>query len=516
MQLPAILPKTLTIDTLLKELKKYCRADEADAVRLAYDFAEKAHHGQTRINGEPYINHPLSTAYILALLRIDLNIIIAALLHDVPEDTSVSITEIEKKFGSDVANMVKGITKLGRLKYRGVERYIENLRKTFIAMAEDIRVMIIKFADRIHNLLTLDAMPTNKQQRIALESLEIFAPIANRLSMGEFKGLLEDLSFKYIYPKEYERVKQISDSFIAKDQTYLDRIIATVKKEMKAAGIKIIDTHGRTKRLYSLYVKLKQKNWDINQIHDIAAIRIILKDVNDCYAALGIVHKLWRPLKGRIKDYISQPKPNGYKSLHTTVFCEDGRIVEFQIRTEQMHEEAEFGVASHWHYDERKGGYRPPAKDIAWAKELARIQNEVLINLSDLDALKIDFFHNRIFVFTPKGDVIDLPEDATPVDFAYNIHTEIGNRCNGAVVNEQMVSLDTPLKSGDVVEIITDKNRKGPSRDWLNFIKTNSTRQKIKQNLNASKKHWLRSIIPIPGTKNTVTTKKEKTKKHPA
>ncbi len=510
MEIKIALPKQVTIEVLAKELKKYCNPGDIDLAQLAYDFAEKAHHDQTRVNGEPYINHPLSTAYILALMRIDVNIIIAALLHDVPEDTSVSIAEIEENFGTDVANMVKGITKLGRLKYRGVERYIENLRKTFIAMAEDIRVMIIKFADRIHNLQTLDVMPPNKQHRIALESLEIFAPIANRLCMGEFKGFLEDLSFKYIYPKDYERVKNIRENFIAEGQSYLEHIIATAKKEIKANNIKIIDIHGRTKKLYSLYTKLKQKNWDVGQVHDVVAIRIIVNDISDCYAALGIIHKLWRPLKGRIKDYISQPKPNGYKSLHTTVFCEDGRIVEFQIRSEQMHEEAEFGIASHWHYDERKSGYRPPAKDISWAKELARIQKEVLTNLSDLDALKIDFFHNRIFVFTPKGDVIDLPEDATPVDFAYNIHTEVGNKCNGSIVNEQIVSLDTPLKSGDVVEIITDKKRKGPGRDWLNFVKTNSARQRIKQSLNTDKKNWLKSIIPLSAAKKESTRHKLK------
>lgn len=502
------LPKHMTIETLEKELHKYCRNSDVEMVRLAYDFAANAHQGQLRINGEPYINHPLSTAYILALLRIDTNIIIAALLHDVPEDTNISIEEIEKNFGSDVANMVKGITKLGRLKYRGVTRYIENLKKTFISMAEDIRVMIIKFADRIHNLLTLDVMPPNKQERIAMESLEIFAPIANRLGMGEFKGLLEDLSFKYIYPQDYERVKQISENKISADQSYLDNIIKMIKKELKNSHIEISDIHGRTKKLYSLYLKLKQKNWDVNQIHDIVAIRIIVNNISDCYATLGIIHKLWRPLKGRIKDYISQPKPNGYKSLHTTVFCEDGNIVEFQIRSLNMHEEAEFGVASHWHYDEKKSGYRPQTRDISWAKELAKIQKEVLTNLSDLENLKIDFFQNRIFVFTPKGDVIDLPENATPVDFAYNIHSDVGNHCNGAIVNDQIVTLDSSLKSGDVVEIITDKNRKGPGRDWLNFVKTNAARQKIKQHLKTEKNVWLKSLISV---KDKINGNKKKT-----
>lgn len=492
-----VLPEKLTIDNLIAEIKKYCGKEDVDMVRLAYDFAENAHRGQMRVSGEPYIVHPLTTAYILALLRIDTNIIIAALLHDVPEDTGISLEDIEKNFGADVAGMVRGITKLSRIKYRGVERYIENLRKMFITMAEDIRVMIIKFADRTHNLLTLSAMPPEKQKRIALESLEIYAPIANRLGMGEFKGLLEDLSFKYVYPKEYERTKQIRDSIVAEEEEYLATIMGDVKKELKGDGIKLLDIHGRKKRLYSLFTKLKQKNWDTEQVHDVVAVRMVVPSISDCYAALGAIHKLWRPLKGRIKDYISQPKPNGYKSLHTTVFCEEGRVVEFQIRTPEMHEEAEFGIASHWHYDENKDGHaRPPAKDISWAAELARIQKEVLNNLSDLDVLKVDFFQNRIFVFTPKGDVIDLPENATAVDFAYSIHTNIGNKCNGALVNDQMVSLDTPLKSGDVVEVIMDKNRKGPSRDWLKFVKTHAAREHIRQYLNAEKKHWLKNLIP--------------------
>jgi len=496
-----VLPKKITENDLYKELKKYCDRDDLEMARLAFDFASNAHAGQLRHSGESYIIHPLSTAYILALLKIDINIIIAALLHDVPEDTKITLEEIEQNFGKDVSNMIKGITKLSAIKYRGVERYIENLRKMFIAMAEDIRVMIIKFADRIHNLKTLDSMPPNKQYRIALESLEIYAPIANRLSMGEFKGQLEDLSFPYVFPEDYQKVCNISESFTSVEKNYLEKIMSFVKKEIKNTGIKIIDIHGRNKRLYSLYLKLKQKNWDTEQIYDIVAVRIIVSSINDCYAVLGIIHKLWKPLKGRIKDYISQPKPNGYKSLHTTVFCDEGHIVEFQIRTLEMHEAAEFGIAAHWHYHENKKPIKNTDKSVAWAQELAKIQKDVFNNLSDLDVLKIDFFQNRIFVFTPKGDVIDLPENATSIDFAYQIHSDIGNKCNSALVNDQMVSLDTPLKSGDVVEIIVDKNRKGPSRDWLKFIKTNAARQQIKHYLNSQKKNWLASIWPMPTKK---------------
>jgi guanosine-3',5'-bis(diphosphate) 3'-pyrophosphohydrolase len=493
-----VLPPNITIETLVDELKKYCRKTDIETIRLAYDFAAEAHQGQVRYNGEPYITHPLAAAFILALMRIDVNIIVAALLHDVPEDTQVTLEEIEKNFGRDVAQMVRGITKLGKIKYRGVERYLENLRKMFIAMAEDIRVMIIKFADRIHNLLTLEAQPPNKQYRIAMESLEIYAPIANRLGMGEFRGLLEDLSFRYAYPKDYEKVKALLDNVMAEEGPYLDKIMEATKAELKTAGIKVLDIHGRKKKLYSLYQKLVQKNWDASQIHDIVALRVLVPDISDCYAALGIIHKLWRPLKGRIKDYISQPKPNGYKSLHTTVFCDDGNIVEFQIRTPEMHDEAEYGVAAHWHYEEKKGGAKNEVKKISWANELAKIQQDLLNNMSDLEAIKIDFFQNRIFVFTPNGDVIDLPENATTVDFAYHIHTDIGNKCSGAKINDQMVSLDTPLKSGDVVEIIVDKNRKGPSPDWLKFVKTNVAKNRIKQTLNTRKQGWLKALFPQP------------------
>jgi len=365
---------------LLEEMKKYCRPEELDMVRLSYYFAAAAHKGQMRNSGDPYISHPLATAYILAQMRIEANIVVAALLHDIPEDTEITLSEIKKNFGSDVAAMVEGVTKLGKLKYRGMERYIENLRKMSVAMAEDIRIIIIKFADRVHNLMTLDAQPPNKRQRVALESLEIYAPIANRLGMGEFKGLLEDISFSYVYPQDCERIKEIRDKILCGEEALLEKVIKKTRGELKLTGVTVFDVHGREKQLYSLYQKLLTKNWDADKIYDIVAIRIIVPDVGDCYTALGIIHKLWSPLKGRIKDYIAQPKPNGYQSLHTTVFCEHEKIVEFQIRTQAMHEEAEYGVAAHWHYDER--GVRLPARDVAWAKELAKIQKEVLKYIS--------------------------------------------------------------------------------------------------------------------------------------
>ncbi|EKD43666.1 MAG: hypothetical protein ACD_72C00184G0002 [uncultured bacterium] len=386
------------------------------------------------------------------------------------------------------------------MKYRGVERYIENLRKLFVAMAEDIRVMIIKFADRIHNLSTLDSLPEKKQQRVALESLEIYAPIANRLGMGEFKGMLEDMSFKFINPKEYEKVKNIRDQIITDKKAYLEKVIKKIKDEMSAAEVKVDNVHGREKQLYRLYEKLLRKNWEAEKIYDIVALRVIVQDVGDCYAALGVIHKLWPPLRGRIKDYIAQPKPNGYQSLHTTVFCEDGQIVEFQIRTKEMHQDAEFGItAAHWKFDEDGNPKSHSKKDLNWAKELASMQEEILNNIKDLEEMKVDFFRNHIFVFTPRGDVIDLPEDATPIDFAYHIHTEVGNKCNGAKVNDQMVSLDSPLKSGDVVEIITDKNRKGPSTDWLKFVKTHAAKNHIRAQLNTSKVAWIKNLFDKKG-----------------
>ena len=493
-----MVPKRETIEDLIDKVKIYDKEADLDIIRLAFDVADDAHRGQIRKSGEPYIIHPLAAAHILADMRIDPIILVATLLHDVPEDTEVTLEDIRKNFGEEVASMVEGITKLGKLKYRGVERYIENLRKMFIAMAKDVRVMIIKFADRIHNLSTLGALPPQKQYRIALESLEIYAPIANRLGIGEMKGMLEDLSFKYVYPKEYQNVKKIRDEKMQNKGEFLEKIKKDTKKELLEAGIKTVSINGRDKRLYSLYKKLKLKERDITQIYDLVAIRIIVPSIADCYASLGILHKHWKPLKGRIKDYISQPKPNDYQSLHTTVFVDNGEIIEFQIRTPEMHEEAEFGIAAHWHYDEK--GAKRPTKDMKWMKELAEIQKDILNKLSDLEEIKVNFLQDRIFVFTPRGDVIDLPEEATPVDFAYHIHSEIGNKCNGARVNEQMTSLDNKLKNGDVVEILTDKNRKGPSQDWLKFVKTHTAKNHITTYLKNKNKgkiaDWFKYVLP--------------------
>lgn len=456
------------------------KADVA-VLQRAYDFATQAHAGQKRLDGSDYIQHAIETAYTLAQMNLDLNTITAGILHDVPEDTAVTLDAIKKEFGAEVSKLVSGITKLGKLKYRGLERYAENLRKMFVAMAEDVRVILIKLADRLHNLSTLSALPPVKQQRIARETLEIYAPIANRLGMGELKGKLEDLAFKYVYPEEYEWVIKNVKARLDEQLTYVNTMIKEVKDLLQKNNVPINLIHGRVKHYYSLYRKLLRKDMDISKVYDLVALRVILPNVADCYHALGLIHSQWKPLPGRIKDFIAQPKPNGYRSLHTTVFGANGNIVEIQIRDQEMHEHAEYGIAAHWYYKEGgKKDFQLPPEQLKWITELLEWQKEIKDNEQYLNALKIDTFQNRIFVFTPKGDVIDLPENATPVDFAYYIHSDIGNKCSGARVNEKIVTLDTKLTSGDMVEIITDKNRAGPTEDWLEFIKTNMAKTHVK------------------------------------
>ncbi|MCX6779126.1 MAG: RelA/SpoT family protein [Candidatus Magasanikbacteria bacterium] len=483
------------VEGLLKTIRTNNPEADLDLVRLAYDYAAKAHEGQKRASGEPYITHPLAVARYLAEINLDTSMIIAGLLHDVPEDTGVTIEDVEKNFGSDVASMVSGITKLGKIKYRGVERYIENLRKMFIAIAQDVRIMIIKFADRLHNLKTLGSLPENKRYRIALESLEIFAPIAGRLGMGEIKGQLEDLSFKYVDPENYQWVTKLQTESSSERNKNLEQTRIITEKEFHTTGIPIISFHGRVKHIYSLYRKLIRYNKEIDKIYDIVALRVIVPTIADCYATLGIIHKLWRPVPNRIKDYIAQPKPNGYQSLHTATFCLEGEIVEFQIRTEKMHEEAEYGIAAHWQY--KDGIKERKIKEITWINELAQIQKTVFKNIKDIENLKIDFFQNRIFVWTPKGDIIDLPEEATPIDFAYAIHTDVGNKCVGCRINNQLSSLDTSLRNGDIVDIITDKKRKGPNPGWLKFVKTNGAKSRIKSYAKSSLTDWIKDKLSI-------------------
>ncbi len=476
-------------EKLLKTLGEKYPNEDLDMVKLAYEFAYNAHQEQKRRSGDDYIIHPLATAQFLAELKMDIPTIIAGLLHDVPEDTAITIEDIKKNFGKEVASLVAGITKLGALKYRGMERYAENLRRMFVAMSNDIRVILIKFADRIHNLKTLEFLPPEKQIRIARESLEIYAPIADRLGIGKIKGELEDLSFKYVYPIDYKWIMEILPKKYKEKERYLEKVKKRVAKKLLDSGItlKNISIHGRTKHLYSLYKKLLRPpiNRDLSKIYDLIALRIIVPSVADCYSALGVLHNLYRPMPGRVKDYIAQPKPNGYQSLHTTVFTENGEIVEFQIRTTDMHEEAEFGIAAHWNYKENKGGINK--KSIKWIEELVKWQKQIQDNEQFLNDIKLDIFQNRIFVFTPTGDVIDLPEESTPIDFAYHVHSSIGNQCVGARVNDHLVSLNSKLKSGDIIEIITDKNRKMPGMDWLENVKTSMAKNKIRSALNKSR-----------------------------
>jgi GTP pyrophosphokinase len=472
-----------TIEGLITKVKTYLPDIDTTMLVLAYDFADKAHQGQNRASGLAYITHPLATAYNLADLKSDYATIVAGLLHDVPEDTEVTLAEIEKNFGKEVAKLVNGITKLGRIKYRGIERYAENLRKMFIAMAKDIRVIFIKFADRLHNLQTLSYLPPEKQKRIAMETLEIYTPIADRLGMSEIKHKLEDLAFSILFPAEYEWVLSLRQEPLSRQIKNLEKIKKILAKHLSDENINYISIHGRTKRIYSLYKKLLQKDRDINRIYDLIALRVIVPNIQSCYTTIGIIHGLWLPLKGKIKDYIATPKPNGYQSIHTTVFANEGQIIEFQIRTSEMHEQAEYGIAAHWHYKE-KGSMKIPEKQAKWIKELLDIQKKVKDSEQYLQQIKLDLFNDRIFIFTPKGDVIELPEDATPIDFAYHVHTDMGNKCMGAKINDQIASLDTKLKSGDMVEILLDKNRKKPNEDWARFVKTKTAKDHIRQAVN--------------------------------
>lgn len=490
--------KTITVQDVFSVAPRPLSSDEKKRIEEAYRFAEKAHSGQFRKSGEPYVTHALEAAKILSSIGMDATTIVASLLHDVPEDTSVTLEEIRKAFGTTVAELIDGITKLGKIKLRGSkeEYFLENLRKMFLAMAQDIRVVIIKLADRLHNMRTLDALPPEKQERIANETMNIYAPIANRLGIGEIKGELEDLAFKYLDPKHYAITKRLAEEYSLEGKEDIDEIIPRFDSELKEEKIKVISVTGRRKHLYRLFRKLESHDMDIRRVYDTLAVRIIVPGIADCYEALGIVHKRYRPLVGRIKDYISLPKPNGYQSLHTSVFGPSGRILEVQIRTKKMNDEAEYGIAAHWIYTEKeRSGWRSlflrkkdssenPTKDLEWVRQLREWQHEIgRDDEAFLEGLKIDFFKNHIFAFTPKGDIIDLPEDATPIDFAYAIHSEIGNATTGAKTGGKLVPLDYKIQNGEVVEILVSRDKRKPSRDWLSFAKTSNAKSHIRRAL---------------------------------
>src|SRR3989344_3981532 len=481
-----------------KTISKTPLGQTTPLIEKAYVFANKAHLGHKRKNGEPYINHCIETARTLIDWKLDESTIAAGLLHDVVEDTPVTEEELKKEFGEEISLLVNGVTKISHVKYRGHERQVENLRKMILAMAQDLRVLLIKLADRLHNMRTLDALPAPKRSRIALETIEIYAPLAYRLGMQKISGELEDLAFPYTYPSEYRwLIKKLEYKYEAMEK-YLDRIRPSVEKALKDASIEVVSLDYRAKRYASLYRKLLRYEMDIDRVYDLVAFRIIVKNVEDCYATLGVIHNLWTPMPGRIKDYIAIPKPNGYRSLHTTVICTENRLVEFQIRTEQMHREAENGIAAHWAYEESKGtkGYtrkkaiKAASQEIKWVEQLRSWQNETVNSEEIIDSLKADFLKDRIFVITPRGDVIDLPQGATPIDFAYSIHSTVGNECVSARVNGVMVPLDYKLKSSDIVEVITQKGKK-TSHDWLNFVITTNARNHIRDTLKGTR-HSLR------------------------
>lgn len=491
----------LTIEDVLKNLKVELTPEREKLIRRAFEFAKKAHTGQTRKSGEEYIQHSLATAINLAHIGMRSKTISAGLLHDVPEDTQITLKEIEKEFGKEIAFIVDGVTKLGKIKLRGSkeEIYIENLRKMFLAMAQDIRVVIIKLADRLHNMETLGALPEEKRERIARETMEVFAPIANRLGIGDIKTKLEDLSFEFLDKEHYLIVKKLVEAEYDHRNKIMHNVITNLKEKLKTEKISAQNIYGRTKSLYRLYQKLKGHEMDISKVYDLVGIRIVVPSIADCYETLGIVHKYYRPLVGRIKDYISLPKPNGYQSIHTTVFGPKGKFLEIQIRTEKMDNEAEFGIAAHWIYSEgKKKTWRDlisfkkknntytekPDEDLVWVQQLREWQNDLGKDKDEfMEGLKIEFFKNHILAFTPQGDIIDLPEDATPIDFAYKVHSEIGNRAVGARADRKMVPLDYKIHNGEVIEIITSKEHKNPNREWLRFVRTSNARSRIKNTL---------------------------------
>lgn len=491
----------MTVNSLLEKVKLRSRTDvDLELIQRAYDFAAKAHSGQKRKSGEPYIVHPLATAMRLAEFQLDSKTIAAALLHDVCEDTKFTVDDIKKNFGEEIAFLVNGVTKLDKIRYRGTERTAESLRKMFLAIGEDIRIVLLKLTDRLHNMETLNHVSPEKQRRIALETLDIYAPLAYRLGIKDLSGKLEDLAFPFVYPQEYEWLMKTTKEKYEEWDSYVKKIRPLLAEELTRENIKFLDIHARAKHYYSLYKKLLKYDMDILKVTDLVALRVIVSTIEDCYATLGIIHKLWRPIPGKIKDFIALPKPNGYRSLHTTVFGPNERPIEIQMRTPEMHEEAEFGIAAHWAYSEFKrvktehyAKDRPSFMDqkhFAWITQLREWQKEFEKPDEFLESLKIDFFKNRIFVLTPKGDVFDLPEGATPVDFAYHIHTDIGNSAAGAKVNGKMVALDYKLKNGDVVEILTQKNKK-PSQDWLGFIKSAQARKKVASILHRAREEKL-------------------------
>jgi GTP diphosphokinase / guanosine-3',5'-bis(diphosphate) 3'-diphosphatase len=466
---------------LMKRMQENRPQDDLSLIKKAYDYSLKVHEGQTRASGQPYLIHPLEVALVLAEMKMDPVAVAAGLLHDSVEDTSVTIVDIRKEFGEQVAHIVEGVTKISKIDFATrEEQQAENLRKMMLAMVDDIRVVLIKLADRLHNMRTLEHLQPERQQKIAEETLEIFAPIAHRLGMGKIRGELEDLGFRFLDPVGYEQVEKAVNARRKQGEAFLVKMQQIISDKLKEAGIQA-RVESRIKRLFSIHKKLQRQRIAVDQVYDLCAMRVITRSLQDCYAVLGIIHNLWRPVPGRIKDFIAMPRPNFYQSLHTSVITEDGTPFEIQIRTEEMHKMAEEGIAAHWKYKDGPVSAQDEQR-LAWLRQVVEWQRDVSDPNEFLSTLKVDLYPEEVYTFTPKGKVVVLPRDATPIDFAYTIHTEVGHTCIGAKVNGRMVPLRHKLHSGDIVEILTQPGHK-PSRDWLGLVKSSRSRNKIK--------HWL-------------------------
>ncbi|MBU5485544.1 bifunctional (p)ppGpp synthetase/guanosine-3',5'-bis(diphosphate) 3'-pyrophosphohydrolase [Clostridium sp. MSJ-11] len=468
------------LEKLMDRIDKNCINVDKELVKKAYNFAYDAHGEQKRESGEPYITHPLEVACILAEMGMDTSTIVAGLLHDVIEDTICTYEDVEREFSKEVADLVEGVTKLGKIKYKTKEeQQVDNVRKMLLAMAKDVRVILIKLADRLHNMRTLKYMPEGKQKEKSKETFDIYAPLAHRLGISKIKWELEDLAFRYINSAEYyDLVKKIAEKR-AEREAYTEMIINQLSDNLEKAGIKS-DIEGRPKHFYSIFRKMVNQNKTLEQVFDLTAVRILVHTVRDCYAVLGIVHTMYKPIPGRFKDYIAMPKPNMYQSLHSTVIGPQGKPFEIQIRTEEMHRTAEYGIAAHWKYKEGKINESNMELKLSWLREILEWQRETPDAEEFMEGFKIDLFSDEVFVFTPKGNVINLPSESTPIDFAYKIHTDVGNKCVGAKVNNKMVPLDYHLKTGEIVEIITSNSSKGPTIEWINIAKSNQAKSKIR------------------------------------
>ena len=474
------------LQELIEKIKKYAPNGDIDLVKKAYYYGKEAHDGQLRKSGEPYFIHPIAVANILCDMELDMQTIAAGLLHDVVEDTEFTYEDIEREFSKEVADLVDGVTKLGQIKYKSKEEtQAENLRKMFLAMSKDIRVILIKLADRLHNMRTLKFMPPEKAKEKATETLEIYGGIASRLGIYKVKWELEDIALRYIDSDGYYDLVEKVAKKRSQREAYIERIVEILKEKFKDVNINC-DIYGRPKHFYSIYRKMEKKHKDFEEIYDLMAVRIIVNSVKDCYAVLGMVHTLWKPIPGRFKDYIAMPKPNMYQSLHTIVLGPDGEPLEIQIRTIEMDNIAEYGIAAHWKYKEGKSNVKETKLEekLQWLRQMLEWEKDLKDPQEFMDALKDDVFNSQVYVFTPKGDVIELPAGSTPLDFAYRVHTNVGNKCVGAKINGRIVTLDYKLQNGNIVEILTSANSCGPSRDWINIVKTPNAKSKIR--------HWFK------------------------